>query len=290
MNIIKHKEGAIYTKPCLVEGMSNDEYHAHQGISNSGLKLIEASPAHYAASCFETTRAMEIGTAIHCAILEPERFASDYILIPEVKDRRQPEYKSAVKNVGSERVLVGKEVENVLGMVDSIYSSEYLRQQLSVPAWRELSVFAIDPATGELCKCRFDFLSHALVAIDLKKTQDARADAFSRAIYNYAYHQQHAFYCDVFFWATGVQLETFKFLAIEEKPPHGRKLYRLGDESIEAGRNKYRRNMETYAECKATGVWPLYECEETEVIDIPSWALFAELDSVELNLEGAEYV
>lgn len=278
MNIIKHKEGAIYTKPCLVEGMPNEEYHAHPGISNSGLKLIETSPAHYAASCFETTRAMEIGTAIHCAILEPERFASDYILMPEVKDRRQPEYKSAVKNVGSERVLVGKEVESVLGMADSIYSSEYLRRQLSVPAWRELSVFAIDPATGELCKCRFDFLSHGLVAIDLKKTQDARADAFSRAIYNYAYHQQHAFYCDVFFWATGVQLEAFKFLAIEEKPPHGRKLYQLDDGSVMVGRSKYEANLKTYTECKASGVWPLYECEETEIISIPEWA-FADIEN-----------
>ena len=62
---------------CLVTGMSNEAYHAYDGISKSGLDLIARSPAHYAyRTASEPTRAMVIGSATHAAILEPEVFAS----------------------------------------------------------------------------------------------------------------------------------------------------------------------------------------------------------------------
>lgn len=287
MNIKQYKEGKTYQHGDIVAGMPNHAYHQHPGISNSGLKRIEQSPAHYYnAEPSKPTRNMEIGTAIHTAILEPVRFAEEYILLPEVQDRRKPEYKSAVSAKGSsEFVLVGEEVRRVGGMAMSIHSNQYINKRINAPGWNELSFFANDPETDQLCKCRFDYLSEELEAIDLKKTQDARADAFSKTIYNYAYHQQDAFYRDVFKWCTGKELKSFEFLAIEEKLPHGRKMYELDHESIELGRANYRANLDTYHECKTTNNWPLYEAESTELISLPYWVFSRVEDDIIDGLE-----
>ena len=285
MKITKHIKGTIYTEAAIVTDMPNDEYHAHPGISNSGLSRLDRSPSHYKnAPKNAPTRNMEIGTAIHTAILENDRFLDEYVLLPEVKDRRQSEYKKAVEVFDSERVLVGAEVENVLGMCKSIHSQENITSRIYSPGWNELSVFAPDTETGIMCRCRFDYLSEDFAAIDLKKTQDARADAFSRSVYSYFYHVQAAFYTDVFLWATGKELLSFEFLAVEEKQPHGCKIYKLGEASIDLGRETYRKNLNLYSDCAKYDEWPSYECSETEEIDVPYWVLsqreYNELDEM----------
>src|SRR5690554_8185442 len=81
--------------------MSNEEYHdLPDSISKSGLDLIVRSPAHYRfAEHREPTRAMVIGTAIHAAILEPDVFATEYLLLRDITDRRS---RSEERRVGKE--------------------------------------------------------------------------------------------------------------------------------------------------------------------------------------------
>ena len=80
----------------IIERMTNHEYHAAPGISKSGLALIMRSPAHF---MFQekraSSRAFVIGSAAHAAILEPELFAAQYMLLREVTDRRASAYKQA---------------------------------------------------------------------------------------------------------------------------------------------------------------------------------------------------
>ena len=79
--------------------MNNEQYHADtSAISASGLKLFMRSPAHYYAAYLDPNRverqptpAMRLGTATHCAILEPTRFNAEYAVIPESIDRRTKE-------------------------------------------------------------------------------------------------------------------------------------------------------------------------------------------------------
>ena len=65
----------------ITTDLSNRDYHAHPAISKSGLDLISRSPAHYRYRApKEPSRAMEIGTAIHTALLEPDRYAAEYVI------------------------------------------------------------------------------------------------------------------------------------------------------------------------------------------------------------------
>ena len=255
----------IYT----ADQLSNEEYHAADGISKSGLDLILRSPAHYRFSeKREATRAMEIGTALHCSILEPERFAADYMLLREVTDRRASAYKEACKVWSAERVLTGSEADKVAGMQESVLAHPVLGRFVKAQGRCELSVFAVDPETGVLVKCRFDKLLDAKLAIDVKKTQDLRD--FGKSVANYGYHMQAAFYSDVWQWATGETLEGFMFAAVEESMPHASAMITLDDEAMDIGRMEYRKALNTYAECLERDEWNgIYQ--ELAPVQLPSW-------------------
>lgn len=264
---------------CAVINMPNEVYHNHPSISKSGLDLINRSIAHYEyRTPFESTRHMEIGTAIHAALFEHERYKRDYILLPNVKVRTASEYKQAVKAAGaSELVLIGHESDKVNGMYQSVSLNSYAMNLLSA-GWSELSVFAVCPDTGLRLRCRFDFLPISLEALDLKKTQDVRYDKFQRSIGSYRYHVQDAFYTYVAKLA-GIELRGFKFLAVEEQPPHANKLYSLDDEAKAVGEREFKRDLEAYAEFKKTGGIPSGLVQEAELMSLPVWALDEEADA-----------
>lgn len=266
------------TYPVILSDMPERDYHAHRSISKSSLDLFNRSPAHYKfAAARQPTRHMAIGSAIHCALLEPARFETDYLIL-DVADRRASEWREAKKQRGTdEYILTRAEADGVLGMQAAVFANPQTHDLLNQPHDDcEISVFAHDPETGLLCRARVDLLGDTW-ALDLKKTQDARADAFSRAIGNYRYHVQAAFYSDVIGWATGTQPERFKFLAVEENPPHANRVYTLDDEAMAAGRAAYRADLTRYAECVETDEWPAYD-DEPELIGLPGWML-AEIES-----------
>src|SRR5690625_4787601 len=99
IEVIEYTPGMTIEPPCFIANMPNSVYHSTpEGISSSGLKQMLRSPAHYKfQASTPPTRAMEIGTSIHTALLEPDRFAHEYVLLRDVKDRRSSEYKQAVK-------------------------------------------------------------------------------------------------------------------------------------------------------------------------------------------------
>ena len=72
--------------------MTNEEYRSREGISNSDLMLIERSPSDYmwaknAPRDTLKTAAFDFGTALHTAILEPEKFNDQVIIYSQTKTR-----------------------------------------------------------------------------------------------------------------------------------------------------------------------------------------------------------
>lgn len=273
IEVIEYTPGMTIEPPCFIEGMPKEVYHSHpEGVSSSGLKLVERSPAHYRYQAARApSRAMEIGTAIHTALLEPERFTTDYVLLKDVKDRRASEYKAATKVHGTERVLVASEADQVAGMQEAVLSNPAMSERLNAEGWRELSLFARDPETGVLIRVRYDLLTVSGIAVDLKSCQDARPDEFSKSIFNYGYDLQAALYMDAFEWATGKPIGAFEFAAVEKEMPHGHKLYLPDETMIQEGRRSYRAALNLFAECERSGDWPCLTCDGPELISLPSW-------------------
>lgn len=265
----------VARKGCFVTDMPNDAYHSYEGVSKSGLDLINTSPAHYAhAERKEPTRFMVIGTAIHTALLEPERFADEYLLLRGITDRRKSEYKEAIKTRPEELVLTGKEADLVAGMQEAVYANPYAREHLEDDSYlREVSAFVECPETGVLLRARYDLLDiDGARAADVKKTQDISYQAFQRSVGRYRYHVQDAFYSRVFELITGRPLEAFRFICVEESSPHASKLYQLDDEAKQVGLSVTKRNIATFAECSKSNVWPYPDGSE-ELMSLPLWAI-----------------
>ena len=265
--------GMQITEPCYVANMPADIYHAHDSASSSGLRLLLRSPDHFKNSEEkDQTRAMVLGSALHMACLEPDIFYDTYRLLRSSENRMTSEYKQAKKDFGEEFVLVKPEIEKIEGMARNLHKSaicEYLDNDYCD---KELSGFAIDPETGLMCRHRFDAIIIGDVAIDLKTTTDARKPAFEKKILDFGYHIQASFYADQYNWITGEKIEKFIFAAIETSAPYAVKVYELEQDSMDAGRKKYRHALNEYAQCKASDTWPSYD-QEIETIGIPPWAL-----------------
>ena len=261
--------------------MPNEDYHSYEGISKSGLDKIARSPAYFkGVKQKEPTRAMAIGTAIHAAILEPERFDTEYC-ITEAKLRTAKEYKDAKAIHGGELTLTATEGDKVLGMRQAVQNNQEAMAALNAEGKAELSAFCKDPETGITIRARFDWITNDRVVVDVKKTQDVRIPKFIKSVADYRYHVQDAMYSFIYKQITGDDLAAFYFLAVEEEAPHSNRMFELDALAKEMGMFYFRRYLRTYADCLDSGKWPQPN-DGDGVIGLSNWAVNAYEDDLEI--------
>ena len=261
--------------------MEHSEY-LKGGIGHSDMVRLLKSPAHYKwakDNPSDPTPAMAFGSAVHTAILEPQRFKQEYVVKP-VFDRRTKVGKeeSAAWDEAHKGVscITQDEMNALQGMMTQVASHATAAAMLR-RSRRELSYFWDDPETGIRCRMRPDATvlaedGRVEAIIDVKTTRDASRDGFARQIANLGYDVQDALYVDGVNHATGGGNVPFFFLAVENTAPYGVALYRAGSRTYEVGRSKYRAALELYAWCKKTDRWPSYQLDGAEEIEIPGWA------------------
>jgi len=260
----------------------NAVYHARRlgVVSKSALDWLDGkSPAHYKAwvdglIAEEETPALAFGSAFHCALLEPERFALEYATEPNFGDCRRKEPKQAraawVSANAGKRSLSPEDAATIAGMVASV-KAHPLASRILRDGQAELTVKWQDYATGVQCKCRADYYVPRLrMVADVKSTTDASRDGFRRDVARYSYHVQDALY-RAGFNAVGKQVDHFVFVSVEKTVPYAVATYSLDMPSVNRGYTAARRGIEKMAECLASGVWPGYPTEIQEV-DVPPWA------------------
>lgn len=284
MKITPYTPNMEITEPCFVAGMPNEVYHSMPGVSNSGLNMVARSLAHYKhRSAFKQTRAMEIGTAFHTALLEPARFKEEYMLLEDIDDARKSEYKEAAKVYGKENTLKASESRSVLTMLGAVMDNPDAMAVLDKEGHAELSGFAQDPETGIWIRARLDWLTTDGHALDVKKTQDARERAFQKSIHAYRYYCQDAMHSHVYELITGQPLEKYEFLAIEEQPPCANVVYELDVLAKQYGWNEYRAALLKYAEAVERDQWPAYP-ETRGLIGLPEYLLDDADEEAESNM------
>jgi len=285
----------------LFDGISNAEYHGGAGISKSGLDLIAQSPLHYWAAYLdpkrqprEETAAMAIGTAIHSAVLEPEKFDAEYIVVPDDAPKRPSVTQRNAKKPSDETLYSIDWWENfalqadgkrILSPDDRAACVAIAAQVRAHPAARvlfadgiaEQSAYWVDKETGLQCKARPDWMMAGGI-VDVKSTENASPSAFQRSVVSWRYHVQAAWYLDGIKAATGDDSKAFMFAVFEKKAPYACAFYYADADMLELGRREYRRNLQTYAECLNRNVWPGYSSEILP-ISLPVWVLNAANDN-----------
>jgi exodeoxyribonuclease VIII len=180
------------------------------------------------------------------------------------------------QNNGHRKILSADQWDQLVAMRESIMRHPAAKALLSLNGQAEKSVYWTDPETGELCRCRPDFWADNGLIIDLKTTEDASPEGFAKSIVNYRYHVQAPFYIDGVNHAieqAGLDLATakgFLFIAVEKRAPYAVGVYALDQDSIDIGRALYRRDLATYAQARASGVWSGYG-NAIQSITVPAW-------------------
>lgn len=263
-------------EPGIYKDISNEAYHGGDGVSKSTLDLIHRSPAHYRASLVlpkRETAALTLGTAIHAAVLEPDSFEQNFVAAPDV-DRRTKDGRTAWAEfqlgAAGKKILTAEQYETALNVRDAVHGNR-MAVNLLCGGTPEQSVYWTESLDGQeiLCKCRPDYLRRDSLIVDLKTTEDARADHFLRSVTAYRYHVQCAWYQRGVEEATG-DFRDFVFLAVEKEPPYGIGIFTLPPEFVDAGVYAAMADLRVYAKCKKADYWPCYP-EEVQVLDMPRW-------------------
>ena len=262
----------------IYPNLSNDDYHAAPGISNSGLSIIaERTPAHYLASLSQPrnpTPAMQAGTRLHSACLEPELFTQCYAVAPKFDMRTNVGKADSAQwyaDNPNRTAISADEYSQSMFIADILHANAFVRELLR-SGHNERSVFAKDPQTGVLVKCRPDSdttITGRRVLSDLKTTERASTEDFMWSAYRYGYHRQAPFYLDVCEWeGSEPKPEDFFFIAVEKEAPYGFIVYEAAPRFLSRGRDAYRTALNTYAECLAADTWPCYD-PEVHTLDLP---------------------
>lgn len=254
------------------------DYLAWDAVSQSQLKELQRSPAHLRAALEapdEDTDALRIGRAVHCAVLEPHRFAADFAVLPEGNDRRTKEGKAAwerAMNSGATPIKY-EEGEKVKAIAASIRAHTAAAHLLASDGPAELSLVWRDEETGVLCKARQDKHAHAVgggVILDVKTTTDASAREFERTVFNFAYHRQGAFYLRGS-EALELPVQHYAIIAVEKEAPYAVAVYRLNEAALDAGDDEVGALLKRYAACQSRGEWPAYP-DTVQDLALPDWA------------------
>lgn len=269
---------------------TNEQYHANDAISHSKLELFRRRPISYYRRFIaktvarpEPTEAFRLGSAAHCAVLEPNQFWDRYALRPEGIDRRTKIGKEEFARFESENigktVIDQSEAGSVREMTAAV-NSHPLASQLLSQGQPELS-WRVSPAGGMALQCRTDWYNNAGCELsggrpyvaDLKTVESLDVDAFrnfERACFSFGYHRQAGFYLPLITEILGSPVFDFFFIAVEKVEPFGVAVYRLSDAAIARGQDETVSDLIRLKSCQDSGQWPNLEPSLRE-IGLPKW-------------------
>jgi hypothetical protein len=275
----------LRTEPVTRPGVYNmDEAYYHSdpvpealggSLSSSGVKLLlpPSCPAifdHQRRHGKRPSKAMDLGTVVHgmvlgtgqeVAVLDFENFTTN----------KAKEAKAKAIADGKVPMLAGKyaEAEAIARAVRDHPTAGALFAEGDA----EQSGFWRDPEFGVWRRVRWDWLTPYEEAADLKTCASASPDDVARAMYDYGYYTQNAWYRDG--WAeligNGEQPRDFLNVFVQTEPPYLITIARLKDEHVELGRQRCREALERYRDCTEAGVWPAWS-EDIIDISLPYWA------------------
>lgn len=265
-------------QPGIYYDIPNEAYHAGPGVSKSQLDDIADTPALYlwrknSPVDPEKTKTLDIGTAFHCRVLEPEEFDKRFIVAPEFNRRTnagKEEEKAFLEEYSStgKTVITAAEGRKIELMYQSVLALPLGQWLVESTGYCESSIYWEDPETGILCRCRPDkIIPEYHWIMDVKTTADTHR--FKTSYYDYRYHVQDAFYSDGYQAQFGEQ-PTFVFLVVSTTAECGRypvEIFMMSEDAKRAGQQEYRRNLHTLSECTLNDEWPAIK-----TLTLPRWA------------------
>ena len=229
-------------------------------LSYSSLKSFIKSPAHFLAykrMDFVESASMRLGTAVHSALLEPKEFKNIY----DVTDLRKntKAYKQLLAENPDTEYLNNSDWRSIQEIKRRFEQNREATELLELCNKRETEVKA--DIQGVPFRGFVDAMSKDTI-IDLKTTQDATAEGFSRSVYNFSYHLQAAIYKEL----TGAS--EFYIIAIENTSPHNICIYQLSQDALDSGYAMMTKGIQSFKDGDGEEIGYV----NSGIIDLPRWA------------------
>lgn len=242
--------------PGLYLNVPEEAYFEHEALSRSTLATCaQQSPLHAAymhrADDDSGSDSMDIGTALHARVLEPDTFDSRFDVAPDQCEALKADgdpcsYAAKYRHGGSWycgthapegepddiEVLKSSHFYTVQGMHSALKSDPDARPVLyQLPGIEEATIVFRDDQTGLKVKARPDRIAclpgRRVSIIDIKTTRSAHPADFRRSYSKFGYWLQPAVYSAAVNRAgVDVDVVDFVFTCVEKKPPYAVQCYR----------------------------------------------------------------
>lgn len=272
----------------IYEGIPDEAYHLDRivpggSLSSTGARQILSSPAwfRYRQEHREESKPFDLGHAVHAKVLG---VGMKVVEIPAglLATNGATSTKAAKEFMRDARAkglvpLKAEDFAPVNAMAEAVLAHPTARLLLEREGIPEASVFAEDPVTGEWFRARPDFLpeparKHKTVLVDLKTSISADPRRFRNSVAKYGYHQQDPWYCDAVRLVRGDRDVSMAFVIVESHEPWLVSVCELLPEAVEKGRERNRRALDLWHQCRTTNRWPGYGSEIYQ-LDLPAWAM-----------------
>lgn len=260
------------------------EYHADvYAVSASMLKLFAKDRVEYRQKyvtgygASESSAAMNLGSFIHAAVLEPDTLAHQFAVIPsEFCTQKGLSTKPAAlawaQDQGDKVLLTAEDA--VRGASASASIQDLLRETFGND-WRDQ--FHIEKSiyweeTGIKMRARLDMIhkSQALI-IDLKSCADSSEDAFARQASTLRYWLQDSHYSEAYRQHFG-EVPQFWFLAQETDGSYSPAFYDLTPEDREKSNVARLKLIADLTTCKQTNDWRNVRSKNVTALKLGYWA------------------
>lgn len=250
-----------------IYNISNEIYHASDGISRSGVMELKKSPLHLWDRYLNPDRPpkklskpLTLGSALNHILLEPQLFHLEFAVCKKVNGATKAgkAYKIEFAESAAGRQIITEEEHALLTQIADAIKAHPKSAKVLNGAKIETSIYWRDEVTDLLCKARPDIWNQELnILCDLKTAAEAWPESFSYSVRRYGYHIQAAMQIDGVEKLTGKKVDNFLFIVAPTERPHKPYFYILPEAMISLGRQEYREALKVAKICMDKGRWDM---------------------------------
>lgn len=283
----------------LFSGISNDDYHKGLGLSSTMLKYYIDAPRIYQGYktgelVFNQTPAMDLGTAVHKLVLEPDDFEKEIVIEPELKKPTSAQVNAKKPSVatldmldawaqfnleaGNRLRITKKQWDQAQCMADAIREHPEAKDLFN-SGEAEMSGYYLDfdeniaSGTHMLCKYRPDWRHDQYIA-DIKTCRDASEQGFMRAIIDRGYHISAAHYIQGDQIVKKTNHRQFIFVCVEPEPPYLVAVYVLDEKALKYGEWLRRKALKDLKSSRKNNRWASYNDDLATFIKLPNYLYY----------------
>lgn len=248
-----------------------EDYCALPGENSSLLKAMLVSPLmyHYRKNNQRAdTDALRLGRAAHAAVLEPERFATEFVTWEGAR-RYGKEWDAFKAKHAGNPILTREERSKAERIATSVHAHPVASALLAEKGNAELTITWTHERTGLACKSRIDWLCSHLV--DLKTARDVSPTFYGSQAARFGDHLQMSYYATALA-SVGVEAPAV-IIAAQNCDPWDVVVYDVPDEVLLVGEHLYESALDKVLACQRANEWPGHARNEAIPLRLPAWAM-----------------